>query len=241
MINKFLKIPAILILALCTYAPARATPPDMISLSDTIFGVSDTHLFVLRETQDNLGAYTYGMLDIYLVAKNLETHQDEMIWPVSRWIGSNVGEDSTPQILHFPLTNAVNPYDILAEQNALPVTIGFQEPDEDTSLTSESLLVMGHSITADETLDQILRSTNIVLDAFQPYPEGNYQRMTSLFPKDILDTQFLKLSHCAVDGMQLLNPIYRMKHIYLARIFCEDDEDPQPKSLIILLDAVQLD
>jgi hypothetical protein len=60
-------------LSLILTTPAQATPPDAMDVSDELFGISETHLFLLRHTDDNLGQYAASARHVFLVAVNLKT------------------------------------------------------------------------------------------------------------------------------------------------------------------------
>ena len=116
-----------LTLALAALVPttAHATPPDAMDVSDELFGISDTHLFVLRHTDDNLGQYTKSARHVFLVAVDLKTAEEEY-WRVSltvrgeKWDedGNSVGMVTERQ--YRP--NETNPHDILGKRGGLPLS-----------------------------------------------------------------------------------------------------------------------
>ncbi len=53
----------LILIALLAAMPALATPPDVISLHDRIFGISATHIYILRDINDNLGLNNPSVTD----------------------------------------------------------------------------------------------------------------------------------------------------------------------------------
>lgn len=111
-------------LALACTAPAvQATPPDVIQVQDELFGVSDTHVFVLRSGLDNLGLHNSDMRNLALVAIDRQT-TEEQIWPV--WRSHRLPDyDRDPDGLRMrtdllALPDAVDPFAKLAELGAYP-------------------------------------------------------------------------------------------------------------------------
>jgi hypothetical protein len=105
-------------------SPASATPPQVVSVTDVLLGANETHLFLLRQTDDNMGRYQPLQSDVLLVARNRSTNLDEEIWPVSRSIDSGpefADEGNKERLEVLALEGAVNPFDILAAKKAAPM------------------------------------------------------------------------------------------------------------------------
>jgi len=104
--------------------PASATPPQAVEVSETLLGVNDTHLFVLRRLDDNLGRYQPTQTDIILIARNRKTNADDQTWPVMRMIEIVEyfgGDNLTRQTKPLPMAGRVNPFDILLSRKAQPL------------------------------------------------------------------------------------------------------------------------
>ncbi len=213
---------------------AQATPPDMISLYDRVIGYSDTRLFILRETEDNLGLHIYGMHDVYLVAKSLETGMDEAIWPVYR---VHSASEATPQTRSFALAGAVNPFEIMAAAAARIESRDFRDPNlhrldgpegEKTALTIPDITADPAAIMA-----QIAQSIHFTSAAIQPYPEGDYANMSYTSPQDLLASMVYSLQDCEIDGVDTLFR-YPQPDIALARIACADEDGQQVWLAVVL-------
>lgn len=215
---------------------AYATPPDMISLYDRVIGYSDTQLFILRKTNDNLGLYIYGMHDVFLVAKSLETGVDEEIWPVYR---VHSASESTPETQIFALEGAVNPFEILAAALAQFSNRDFRDPnlirsDEAVNEISE-VNIRGIATKPEALMAQIAQSITITSAATQPYPEGDDVNMSFTSPQALLASMEYSMQDCRIDGVDTLFR-YPRSNIPLARLNCED-ENGQQIWLVVLLSS----
>lgn len=110
-------------LTLSVSASARATPPRSLSIEDVLFGESATQLFVLRTVSDNLETHMTELTDTLLIAINLENGLEDKAWPVQRSLESGDVFTLTPaeRIRNIPLAGQINPFEILAEENARPL------------------------------------------------------------------------------------------------------------------------
>lgn len=63
---------------------ALATPPQIVSATDEVVGITDTHLYLLRSLQDNEGSHYVTTTDQLLVKKAIGTGEDERFWPLRR-------------------------------------------------------------------------------------------------------------------------------------------------------------
>jgi len=96
----------------------------MIEVSETLLGVNDTHIFVLRRLDDNMGHYQITQTDVVLIARNRKTNADDQIWSVMRMIDSGYNADERrieAQIKPLALKDRVNPFDVLLWRKARPL------------------------------------------------------------------------------------------------------------------------
>lgn len=63
-------------------SPGWATPPQTVSVREQLVGENDTHLFLLRRIDDNLGFHHTRQTDLLLIARDLSTGRDDATWPV---------------------------------------------------------------------------------------------------------------------------------------------------------------
>ncbi|MCF6273775.1 MAG: hypothetical protein L3J37_11420 [Rhodobacteraceae bacterium] len=229
-----MRLSAILILVALAL-PARATPPDVISLHDQVIGANDTHVFILRETNDNLGLYNYGMHDIFLVAKSIATGQDEEIWPVYR-VHSTI--DKTRLTRSFPLVDAINPFDILAARQARYISYGFlgleAEQAPAAGFDEYGLWVKGNTLENTALLGQISRSVTLTSAAIQPYPEGGYRTMSRTTPQQLLAEADYAPEECSIDGVMTLYS-YPQPDVELVRVICNDEDAMLRVVLVVIM------
>ena len=234
----------ILAILLIAALPVRATPPDTIFINERLIGVNDSHLFFLRTTNDNLGLHIFGMKDTYLVAKNIDTRQDDDIWPVFRQHGApDYHPDTgapTPNIQTFPLKGAVNPFAILADHGALQIEspFGANSIAEFEPIPAEGLTINEFSLPADELMAQMEQAVAMTLSAIQPYPDTGFASMTFSTPQNLLGDWTADPSQCSQQGDIEVSPIYGMRIIHLAQIECWDVTQEQPAMLFVIMDPV---
>lgn len=223
----------VLILAMLAAFPARATPPDMISLHDRVIGYNESQVFILRETSDNLGRHIYGLHDVYLVAKNLTSGLEEEIWPVYRMY---MGEEMPAQTEDFRLQNAVNPFEILITRAAIYVGRDFLLTGlnrDETGEFNDGLSVNGAPLAPSFILAQIDQSIKLTANAIQPYPQGDYRAMTFHTPQELLEEMNYTAEECTIAGLKTLFR-YPLENTRLARVQCESDEGQQVTLVIVL-------
>ena len=224
----------ILIFLLFISAPAKATPPDALSLHDQVIGYSETQVFILRETNDNLGLHIFGLHDVLLVAKSLSSGLDEEIWPVYRVYSDG---ETSPQTDIFRLQNAVNPFEILTNRAAIFVGRDFLLPSSSRASESELdevvLRVADARLEAEAMLGQISQSIKLTSTAIQPYPEGDYPSMSFHTPQELLAEMSFMATDCYISGLKTLFR-YPLKNTSLARIACEDDNGAQVTLVVVL-------
>jgi hypothetical protein len=104
----------------CAVGTAHASPPQIVRVTDIPYGANDTHIFLLRSLDDNMGSHGRTQTDILLVARNRSTNVDDEIWPVARSLENGAFEDAPPEgrVQAIALDGAVNPFDVLAERGA---------------------------------------------------------------------------------------------------------------------------
>jgi hypothetical protein len=121
----------------CAASAAHATPPQVVRVTDISYGATETHIFLLRSLDDNMGLHTQTQTDILLVARNRSTNVDDEIWPVARSIATITFDDTLPEdpVQTIPLDGAVNPFDVLAERGAKLIVGQSQDARSFSSIT----------------------------------------------------------------------------------------------------------
>ncbi len=147
----------ILLFAALFATTAHATPPQIVGVSETLLGINDTHLFVLRRMDDNMGSHYPTQTDVVLIARNRTTNSDDQIWPVMRMIDHGVsfvefGYET--QVETLPLNDRVNPFDILLWRKARPL-LDAHQTDPTFRGTKISRAKDGLALVSDKGLFQL--------------------------------------------------------------------------------------
>jgi len=209
---------------------ARATPPQTVEVREILLGLNNTHLFVLRTLNDNMGSYYLLQTDVVLIARNRATNLDDQVWPVLRVkdTGSEVEETAgVSRMENLPLPQRVNPFDILLWRKARPF-LGDDISTADDLGIDQIWDSSGLTITVDnggtthglqndrisEVFKTSLNTTRKALPAY--YTEGG----------DMLaDVEFAPANDCTSDGyISLFETVEgNLRETWITRISCEND------------------
>lgn len=226
----------------CSAPAVKATPEDSVVITDTLFGLNDDTLYVLRSTRDNLGLHMASRTETWLVAIDAATG-DETLWPVgavvrsTRWDKASGSEFSTVE--QDEGLERVDPFAILAENDAIPILdLNHMSDDGDTKVENSGGRVrVGYGddqaySAAMETLKARYRSSVETLAA----RVADYKRMGGLSTRELYRNTLTDTLECtytrqgwprrfAVEG-----PAYQM-----VRVSCPPHEYGEGHSLIQLL------
>ena len=112
-------------LAATAFGPsASATPPDVVTIDDTLLAASSTHVFVLRSTSDNLGSHYAYRTETWLVSIDAQTGA-ETLWPLHAAVQSTEfggeGEPDRKVVETDDNADAVDLFGTLAREGAVPL------------------------------------------------------------------------------------------------------------------------
>lgn len=226
---------------------ANATPPTIIDIREEPFGLSSTHLFVIRSSADNLGLYESMRAESFLVAIDLATGAEE-IWLLDRVTTvRDYAEDGSQ--LDFVTTRdeglvAVNPYAVLAERGAVPwsavsldgTTILPPEIARDPEVDAITVTYAhgpAYRLTAGELSGAIER-----LSASMARNVADRTRMSRMSTRAVFAERFVAIERCKPDGMLEYWTIDRESQARLLRITCGAQDDEGVTSLIVQLNPV---
>lgn len=101
---------ALLLLA----TPALATPPQVVSITETLFARTDYTIILLREMTDNHGLHSVLQTDTMVVTKSLERGDDRGFRMVARVLdmGQDAGEN---RVIFRGPTNPFHPYSLFSD------------------------------------------------------------------------------------------------------------------------------
>ncbi|MGL5010300.1 MAG: hypothetical protein ACRC6I_10480 [Paracoccaceae bacterium] len=228
----------VVMLVACLAGMARATPPQVVSVTDSLFGLSQTHIFLLRNLEDNMGRYGMAQTDVLLIARNRMTNVDDEIWPVARSIfydADIAGDGAAMKVEALPVAGLVNPFDIVAAKGArlmLGTRAGAVTPPDGTVMIEDAAVVLA-DLNTDQTFrldygqidERITASLNATRDALPAYlAEGGFDALEGV--------AFDVGTECAFEGYVALWDGIEGRS-WLAEVRCENDETLAPVSTFL--------
>ena len=226
---------------------AHATPPQIVGVRETLMGINDTHLFVLRRMDDNMGSHYPTQTDVVLIARNRETNSDDQIWPVMRMIDHGVSFvefDYETRVEPLPLKDRVNPFDILLWRKAQSM-LGAQQTVPTLGNTKISREEDGLALVSDkgqfhlqdemvaQRFTTSLNATRTALPAY--FIEGDERGF------DILrDVQVDPAQDCDYGGFYTFSEQIGDEYteLWLTRVTCENDATMAEISMYFLIPKV---
>ncbi|NSX54649.1 hypothetical protein [Parasulfitobacter algicola] len=105
-------------------APCFAGPSGQVWIEEDIIAVNDTHIFIMRDIQDNLAFHNVLRTDTFLVSKDIQTGLDDQIWPVRIvvYYGRDTDTGNEGRLTETEPMGRVDPYVVLIENFARPTT-----------------------------------------------------------------------------------------------------------------------
>jgi hypothetical protein len=225
--------------------PANATPPQVVEVSETLLGVNDTHLFVLRRMDDNMGYHHITQTDVVLIARDRKTNTDAQIWPVMRVIDHSIdfldfGEQEKVEIL--PLPDRINPFDILLWRKARPLTASTNKQSYDELSNGDNMITITtgadekqrryqlENNTAEALIRQSLNKTRAAFPAY--FNQGG----------DMLqDILFDQTSDCKYSGFTVISDLVDGQYTeqWIMYMTCKEEDRLSPVSMFLFLPQVQ--
>ncbi len=233
-------------LTLALTAPAHATPPDAMDVSDELFGISDTHLFVLRHTDDNLGQYTKSARHVFLVAIDLKTAEEEY-WRVSLTVrGERYDESGAPLGMvtqRQSRPNETNPYDLIGKRGGLPISAAalraFPFPKAEILVDTKTVSVkaeFGPSFAMKRALaNERITATNRNLGQRIYEPVRLSRQFTT---KQAWADRTVPLDQCKFSDVGRIWVSPEKPRVQLVRAMCAEEEETGVTSVILVLPPV---
>lgn len=230
-------------LAVAVPAPADATPPDIVDIVETPFGLSETHLFVLRGSADNLGLYDSMRVETYLVAIDLKTGEEEF-WLVDR-AERHLDYDREGNPLEHVVKrdediSRSNPMEILAKRGAFAwsaIAPTLRMPEREETADAYSMTYPGGPVFRIEKAaiaQRFDRLTRFMVDNV-----ADRERMSTLSTREVFAGRFATSDHCK-PGAVLESAAMRAFPTYqIVRIDCTSDADDGITAFVSVWPAVE--
>ncbi|MBV7258846.1 hypothetical protein [Erythrobacter crassostreae] len=231
--------------AMITAAPAHATPPDVIDIHEWPFGVSNTHLFVVRTSNDNLGLYESLRVETFLVAIDLKSGAEKM-WVLDRLLQVRDYADDGEPLEYVTKRDEglepINPYAVLTEYGAVPwdgvsrIGSTWLEPQiaqDEASIT----VTYGEDTTFRATAEELANKLERV-HTFMTENVADHPRMSTISTRGMFADRGIPVTACSP---QEVLDFWSMGHGpgKLVRVVCTMGEDEGVTSMVVRLEAVE--
>ncbi|MFC4256255.1 hypothetical protein GRI97_11000 [Altererythrobacter xixiisoli] len=219
--------------------PAAATPPDMLTVRDVLFGSTPNQVMVLRTTQDNLGQYYAEQRDTILIVIDRATGREQQ-YPVYR-MRSEADFDIDPMgdrriARAVPLANAVDPFALLTAAGGMPL-IGDGDPPAEGWNTGTAADVDGVMVltfadgrTARAPMAAILQQMDATLQTTAGVL-GDYSRIAPIGTADLLSG---RTHACRPISARRIDDRSGTAATAILRVDCEEDGDAGISLLTVL-------
>lgn len=235
-------IRAFVVAMLALSAPAFATPPTVIDVHEEPAGVSETHLYLLRVSTDNLGYYEASRVEIYLIAVDWRSGAEEAIL-IDRFVrSSDYSEDG--DFLGYSIKRdegiePASPYQIITDRGAMPWfavsrSPSVSNPAEITSDADQISAQFGVNVplvvTREALQDALDRQS-----AFMVQNVADHPRSTTVTTRQYFDWREPSAADCR--PVRLLDYWVpgRAELPLLMQVNCSVDEDEGETSLVVQL------
>lgn len=204
-------------------SPAQATPPRIFTSDDLIVAATQTHLYVVRDLQDNQGSHFSALVDQHLVEIDLNTHNASRSWLLrSIWV-NGLGTDDylSPGEVVEHSRDTADMFAVFREVGAAPVSATiFNDPE--LSLEKFALLHAKTGVVASfEKLAEAARAQ--LLPLAETYPHAVEEAELRAAEKmEVYDLSDATNWRCEILPFQLA--IFRADDkLRVVKIACDDD------------------
>ena len=221
-------------------APAAATPPNVMTVEDQAFGLSEDELFVLRTTNDNLGSYFEARHETFLVAISLDSGA-ETYWPVNSVTVSTIfgeaGASDERVILPGKSEAHENPYDILAKRSGLPwraVAPGegtFVAPVFEQNESSVTVTYEGAPAFVLDKDDAVARVQSVMERIAAEVPD--YPSTSTVMSRERFAARMIVPEMCRYSANDFAVRPQSYGALQLVRVSCGDGEDLDTNTVLI--------
>ncbi len=206
----------------CAAFAAQATPPDAVTLTDQLFGISAEKVFLLRRGSDNMGLYSTDRRGVALVIIDRATGAEETL-PVYRSLRvpdtDNHPDSAQTRITPDALPATVDPFAILRAQNAEAILTPTEADASHQAASAPADLAQ----RAQQALDGYAATI------------GDYQRMGSTLSLQHLIAGAFTPDGCRADHSLTLQDTSAAQPAQLIHTLCGTPEDGITAAIYLLL------
>lgn len=217
---------------------AFATPPQAVSVTDTLFARTQDTVFLLREVHDNHGLHSVLQTDTMVVFKSLERGDDRGFRMVARVV--DYGTDGDPRVVVRGPTDPFNPYTLHADFGAWPIgAFPFGLPDG-ASLSQNGIRIDTHDYFGPASyhlpLVDVATSISSALGATRFFAPLERVGGGTTGPDPFDPLLFAPLEDCTLGNVRMLfdypgDPA-------LAQVSCRDEDETQSATLWLIVPRV---
>jgi hypothetical protein len=221
--------------------PAMATPETVIDIREEPFAASQTHLFVIRTTGDNLGLYEVLRTESFLIARSFATGAEE-VWVLDKFVRradyDETGEPAGFVSVRDEGVEPVNPFLIAYDRGAVPFAALRREPWAPPSIrqTAEGIGLTFpdgsvFKISSERLANRLRHLREAVAAQIADHPRHSLFTTRGIFAQ-----RRIKPSSCRVNEvLDYWGPDTFAQH-RLLRLLCDDGEELGVTSLVVKLD-----
>lgn len=223
-------------------SPGYASPDSFIDIHEEPIGMSETHLFLLRTSTDNLGYYEALRAEIFLIVQDLQSGAQEVI-VIDKFVHSSDYSDDG-ELTGFSIkrdvgVQPIDPASVLRARGALPWAAIHRPP----GFAPLATITMGEQaievqiggnlplrLAREAIQEKLTRMGRFMADNVAEHP-----RSSSMTTKQHFEAREVKAAQC--HSAQLLGywMLGRGNLPYLLRVHCAYDEDSETTSIVMAL------
>lgn len=243
---------SMLTIAMLAASPAMATPPQVVSVKETLIAMGGGLLFIKRELNDNMGSHHLQQTDTVLIARDIETNSDTYIWPLERTLDNgpdHVVTDTSPRVAQVPLDEQNLARQIIYRHHGRHANLRKATPENAVEVLSnaDGMLISASTPTfAYETPTDTAARTSYWM---------SYAELSDQFVASLRNTRYSFPPHFVEGGDTLINPEFEpaldctfnyfaqlseqtdgeQQAIWATYVTCENDNTMAPVSMFVTL------
>ncbi|MEL7218660.1 MAG: hypothetical protein AAGK01_09550 [Pseudomonadota bacterium] len=223
-------------------SPASASPDTFIDILEDPIGVSETHLFTLRMSTDNLGYYEAMRVEVYLVELDWQTGA-ETTYLIDRFVRSSDYAENG-EILGYSIkrdegVELRDPYRIVQARGAVPWLAAASPVSSERSpqiaSNPDSMVVQYWGDTEFLVSKTAIQARLDEVGAFMAENVVDHPRSSTMTTRQYFADRRGSVDNCQPEELLDFWVPGRARLPMLLRISCASDEDSERTSLVVQL------